>query len=81
MLLKSDQSLISEEFDFVLIDPILKMANNLIDKPKYCYPSAGKDSKKLLRLIVGTEEFIKDNGYTPPYWQLVRLAENAKEGR
>lgn len=37
------------------------------------------ETKKYTELLVA--EFTQDNGYTPPYWQLVRLAEKAKDGR
>ena len=32
------------------------------------------------RLVLKADEFKKQNGYTPPYWALVRLAREAKRG-
>ncbi|MCD4680538.1 MAG: hypothetical protein K8S00_09140 [Bacteroidales bacterium] len=38
-----------------------------------------ENTKKETEILAG--KFIEEKGYTPPYWQLVRLAEKAKDGR
>ena len=56
-----ENSSLSVDYKLVLVDPVLKTIQDLTENSLFEYPSGVNHSTKSLRLIIGTDDFVKEN--------------------